>query len=83
MAIEHIKLTSYEHRVMQFWKENANAASVEALENLIDEYDEYADEAGLNGHLCEYTAEMLAPLKTEIDARLETILERYADLATD
>jgi hypothetical protein len=83
MTIEHIKLTSYEHRVMQFWKENANAASVKVLENLIDEHDEYVNEAGPNGHLCEYTVEMLAPIKAEIGARLEVILERYADWATD
>ena len=83
MTIAFIKLTSYEHRVIQFWKDNVNAASATALEALIDSYDEYVAEAGPNGHLCEYTREMLAPLKAEIDDRLETILERYADWASD
>lgn len=83
MAYELIKLTSYEHRVMQFWKENVNRASVERLEALIDSHDEHAIEAGPYGHLCEYTKEMLAPIRAEIDDRLETILERYADLVSD
>ena len=83
MTIAFIKLTSYKHRVIQFWKDNVNAASATALEALIDSYDEYVAEAGPNGHLCEYTREMLAPLKAEIDDRLETILERYADWASD
>ncbi len=83
MAHELVKLTAYEHRVMQFWKENVNRASVERLEALIDSHDEYAIEAGPHGHLCEYTKEMLAPIRAEIDDRLETILERYADWASD
>ena len=83
MTIAFIKLTSYEHRVMQFWKDNVNAASVAALEALIESHDEYAAEAGPHGQFCEYTREMLAPIKAEIEDRLETILERYADWASD
>ena len=83
MTIDLIKLTSYEHRVMQFWKENVNAESVKVLEGLIDQHDEYVCEAGPNGSICEYTQEMLAPLRAEIEDRLQTILERYADWATD
>lgn len=83
MTIAFIKLTSYEHRVMQFWKDNVNAASVATLEALIESYDEHVAEAGPLGQFCEYTCEMLAPLKAEIEERLETILERYADWAND
>lgn len=83
MAVEFIKLTSYEHRVMQFWKENVNAASIAALEVLIDSHDEHAAEAGPYGHICDYTKELLAPIKAEIEDRLQTILERYQDWATD
>lgn len=83
MAVEFIKLTSYEHRVMQFWKENVNAASIAALEALIDSHDEHAVEAGPYGHICDYTKELLAPIKAEIEDRLQTILERYQDWATD
>ena len=83
MTADFIKLTSYEYRVIQFWKENVNAASAAALEALIESHDEYVAEAGPNGHPCEYTREMLAPLKAEIEDRLETILERYADWASD
>ena len=35
MTADFIKLTSYEHRVIQFWKENVNAASAAALEALM------------------------------------------------
>jgi hypothetical protein len=83
MTIAFIKLNSYENRVIQFWKDNVNAASVAHLDVLIDSYNEHAVEAGPNGQFCEYTREMLAPLKAEIDDRLETILERYADWASD
>ena len=83
MGYALIKLTSYEHRVMQFWKENVNRASIERLEALIDSHDEHAIEAGPNGHLCEYTNELLAPIRAEISDRLETIIERYMDWATD
>jgi len=83
MTADLIKLTAYEHRVMQFWKENVNAASINALEALIDEHDEHVCEAGPYGGICEYTREMLAPIRAEIEARIEIILERYADWATD
>lgn len=83
MGVELIKLTAHENRVIRFWKENVNAASVAHLEVLIEQHDEHAVEAGPYGHLCEYTREMLAPLRAEIEDRLETMLERYADWATD
>lgn len=83
MTCELIKLTSYEWSVINFWKANVNAASVNALEGLIEQHDEYAIEAGPNGQVCEYTREMLDPIKAEISERVETILERYADWASD
>lgn len=83
MSIQTIKLTTYEWKVLDFWKAKVNPISVEKLYGLMEQHDEYAAEAGPYGDLCEYTAEMLAPLKVEIDDRLQTILERYADWASD
>ena len=83
MTIELIKLTVYEHKVLQFWRDNVNSESVECFYNLVEEHDEYAIEAGPHGGSCEYTREMLAPINAEINERLETILERYADWASD
>lgn len=83
MTYELIKLTAYEWKAMDFWKSNVNAASVNALKGLIEQHDEYAIEAGPNGQTCEYTCEMLAPIKAEINERLETILERYEDFASN
>lgn len=83
MTIQTIKLTAYEWKVLDFWKTNVNPKSVEILYGLLEQHDEHAAEAGPYGHLCEYTAEMLHPLEVEIKDRLETILERYADWASD
>jgi len=83
MSIALIKLTAHEARVLAFWKTNVNAESAAYLEMLIEQHDEHAVEAGPNGGFCEYTREMLAPIVAEIKERLETILERYADWASD
>lgn len=83
MSIQTIKLTTYEWKVLDFWKAKVNPISVEKLYGLLEQHDEYAAEAGPYGDLCEYTVEMLARLEAEIDDRLQTILERYADWASD
>jgi hypothetical protein len=83
MSIAMFKLTAHETRVLAFWKANVNEASASYLEMLIERHDEHAAEAGPHGGYCEYTREMLAPIIAEINDRLETILERYADWASD
>jgi hypothetical protein len=83
MTIAMFKLTTHEARVLAFWKANVSAESAAYLEMLIEQHDEHAVEAGPHGGFCEYTREMLAPIVAEINERLETILERYADWASD
>ena len=83
MSIQTIKLTSYEYKVLDFWKAKVNPISVEKIYDLLEEHGEHAAEAGPYGDLCVYTVEMLDRLKAEIDDRLQTILERYADWASD
>jgi hypothetical protein len=83
MSIQTIKLSSYEYKVLDFWKAKVNPISVEKIYDLLEEHGEHAAEAGPYGDLCVYTVEMLDRLKAEIDDRLQTILERYADWASD
>ena len=83
MTIAYIKLDAAEWKAITFWKEHVNAASVQRLMDLLEEHDEYAAEAGPHGGLCEYTREILEPIRAEIMDRVETIVERYADWSTD
>jgi hypothetical protein len=83
MSIQTIKLTTYEYKVLDFWKAKVNPISVEKLYGLLEEHGEHAAEAGPYADLCVYTVEMLARLEAEIEDRLHTILERYADWASD
>jgi hypothetical protein len=83
MTIAPITLTASEWKIINFWKEHVNAVSVQRLMDLMEEHDEYAAEAGPNGGVCDYTRELLEPIRAEIMDRVETIVERYADWATD
>jgi hypothetical protein len=56
---------------------------VQRLMDLMEEHDEHAVEAGPHGSICEYTRELLEPIRAEIMDRVETIVERYADWASD
>jgi hypothetical protein len=83
MTIAPITITAYEWKAINFWKEHVNAASVQRLMDLMEEHDEHAVEAGPHGSICEYTRELLEPIRAEIMDRVETIVERYADWASD
>jgi hypothetical protein len=83
MTIAPITLAASEWKAITFWKEHINAASIQRLLDLMEEHDERAAEAGPHGGLCEYTREVLEPIRAEIMDRVETIVERYTDWATD
>jgi hypothetical protein len=83
MTIAPITLAAAEWKAIAFWKEHVNAASVQRLMDLMEEHDEHAAEAGPHGGLCEYTRELLEPIRIEIEDRVQTIVERYADWASD
>ncbi len=83
MTIQPITLTASEWNAITFWKEHVNPNSVQRLMDLMEEHDEHAVEAGPHGHLCDYTREMLEPIRAEIMDRVETIVERYADWSSD
>jgi hypothetical protein len=83
MTIQPITLTASERNAITFWKEHVNANSVQRLMALMEEHDEHAAEAGPHGHLCDYTREMLEPIRIEIEDRVQTIVERCADWVSD